>query len=256
MINPFSFASTMASSSASLWRGTIIRHREIGNNRPNELLELYDMEGCPYCKNVREVLTELDLNAKIFPCPKGGSIYRNKVQEMGGKQQFPYLVDPNTGKSMYESVAIIDYLFAQYGSGKTPLTWSIEVINKTTSAASGIFRPNLGINKRPSKQPKALLELYSFESSPFSKPVRERLTELEIPYILRNFGKYDATDFIIPQVRKHMLPSSPPKGPVRRAMYEKYKKLQVPLLIDPNTNSELFESEAILKYLDEEYSQT
>ena len=35
--------------------------------------------------------------------------------ERGGKAQFPYLVDPNTGVEMYESLDIIDYLFETYG---------------------------------------------------------------------------------------------------------------------------------------------
>lgn len=32
--------------------------------------------------------------------------------------QFPYLIDPNTGTEMYESDAIISYLFNTYGDGK------------------------------------------------------------------------------------------------------------------------------------------
>lgn len=35
--------------------------------------------------------------------------------------QFPYMVDPNTGTAMYESDAIIDYLFKTYGEGLPPL---------------------------------------------------------------------------------------------------------------------------------------
>ena len=35
-----------------------------------------------------------------------------------GKSQFPYMKDPNTGKSMLESTDIIQYLFEQYGDGE------------------------------------------------------------------------------------------------------------------------------------------
>ena len=112
LLNPITLTTGMASASASLWRGTVIRHKELGE-RPEQLLKLYDMEGCPYCKLVREVLTELDLNAKILPCPKGGDIYRKEVRELGGKEQFPFLVDPNTGAQLYESSDIINYLFKQ-----------------------------------------------------------------------------------------------------------------------------------------------
>lgn len=40
-----------------------------------------------------------------------GERYRPKVIEMGGKAQFPYMVDPNTNFSGYESDAIVKYLF-------------------------------------------------------------------------------------------------------------------------------------------------
>lgn len=253
MNSTLSLALAMAASSTSLWRGTSIRHKESQHERPQHLLELYDMEGCPFCKIVREAMTELDLDVKILPCPKGGSLYRDEVVKMGGKAQFPFLVDPNTGVEMYESEAIIDYLFATYGSGKTPLVWRASLLTKATSMASSLFRPGLGLRKRASKQAEAALELYSFESSPYSKPVRERLTELELPYIVHNLGKYSASDWIIPVVREPLLGTLPPTGPTRSYLLETKGKLQVPFLIDPNTGMEMFESEAILDYLDQEY---
>jgi hypothetical protein len=39
----------------------------------------------------------LDLDVDVRPCPKGGSVWRDKVVAEGGKAQFPYLVDENTG---------------------------------------------------------------------------------------------------------------------------------------------------------------
>src|ERR1041385_5373525 len=71
--------------------------------RPEKRLELYEFEACPYCRKVREALSILDLEAVVYPCPKQGPRYRREVERRGGKQQFPYLVDPNTGKEMYES---------------------------------------------------------------------------------------------------------------------------------------------------------
>src|SRR5262245_46215666 len=75
---------------------------EIGP-RPEKLLSLYEFEACPFCRKVREALTTFDLDAMIYPCPKGGPRYREEVKERGGKAQFPYLVDPNTDVAMYES---------------------------------------------------------------------------------------------------------------------------------------------------------
>src|SRR2546430_15620902 len=59
--------------------------------RPERLLELYEFEGCPFCRKVREALSVLDLDAVIYPCPKGGPRFRPEVEARGGKQQFPYL---------------------------------------------------------------------------------------------------------------------------------------------------------------------
>ena len=41
--------------------------------RPAKPLVLYEFEGCPFCRKVREALTVLDLEALIYPCPKGGT---------------------------------------------------------------------------------------------------------------------------------------------------------------------------------------
>ena len=67
---------------------------------------------------VREACCTLQLDVAIFPCPKGGTVYRPEAVAMGGKSQFPYMVDPNNaGVAMYEADDIIDYLFKTYGSG-------------------------------------------------------------------------------------------------------------------------------------------
>ncbi|EKX35174.1 hypothetical protein GUITHDRAFT_43846, partial [Guillardia theta CCMP2712] len=88
--------------------------------RPALPLQIYEFESCPFCRKVREAVAILDLDVEFLPCPKGGGVYRAQVQEMGGKQQFPFLVDPNTGTKMYESDDIVDYLFRNYGDGLVP----------------------------------------------------------------------------------------------------------------------------------------
>ncbi|KAL3845691.1 hypothetical protein ACJIZ3_003094 [Penstemon smallii] len=76
-------------------------------------------EACPFCRRVREAITELDLSVEIFPCPKGSLRHRAMVNNLGGREQFPFLIDPNTGVSMYES-DIVKYLFRQYGGERSP----------------------------------------------------------------------------------------------------------------------------------------
>ncbi|HUI26385.1 MAG TPA: glutathione S-transferase N-terminal domain-containing protein, partial [Candidatus Kryptonia bacterium] len=81
-----------------------------------EPLTLYNMEGSPYCRKVREVLSELDLEHTVRNLPKG-SPKRAELIERGGKMQVPYLVDPNTGRELYESDEIVAYLETFYGRG-------------------------------------------------------------------------------------------------------------------------------------------
>ncbi|MCP5091348.1 MAG: glutathione S-transferase, partial [Gammaproteobacteria bacterium] len=139
--------------------------------KPSELLELYEFEGCPFCRLVREVVTELDLDAMIYPCPKGGQRFRPRAIELGGKAQFPFLVDPNSERQMYESLDIIAYLYDTYARRPMPLRWRVGPLQKLGSVASSMPRGLAGSRARRSRAPSAPLELYSFESSPYARPV-------------------------------------------------------------------------------------
>ncbi|KAK9929923.1 hypothetical protein M0R45_026991 [Rubus argutus] len=77
--------------------------QEITTLDPPMRLQLFEFEACPFCRRVREAMTELDLSAEVYPCPKGSIRHRELVNRSGGKEQFPFLIDPNTGISMYES---------------------------------------------------------------------------------------------------------------------------------------------------------
>lgn len=57
-------------------------------NQPSKPLKLYEFEGSPFCRRVREVITMLNLDVEIYPCPKGGQKYRQIVKEKGGKNSF------------------------------------------------------------------------------------------------------------------------------------------------------------------------
>jgi glutathione S-transferase len=216
---------------ATLLRGAQgLRVRRAGR-RPAEPLVLYEFESCPFCRKVREALTVLDLEADVRPCPKGGERFRPDVVARGGKAQFPYLVDPNTGREMYESDAIVRYLFAHYGEGEPPGALLGAFAAVTGSLASGL-RFGLGTHVEPSRAPALPLELWSFEASPFCRIVREKLCVLELPYRLHNVGK---------------------DSPGREAFALRSGKMQVPYLVDPNTGAALFESADIVAYLERTY---
>ena len=83
---------------------------------------LYEFEGCPFCRLVREALCELELDYVAYPCPRetmkeygfsSQSRHRPAVKAAGGKVAFPYLVDHNTGVAMYESRDIVRYLWEE-----------------------------------------------------------------------------------------------------------------------------------------------
>ena len=48
--------------------------------QPAKPLKLYEFEGSPFCRRVREVITLLNLDVEIYPCPKGGQKYRQIVK--------------------------------------------------------------------------------------------------------------------------------------------------------------------------------
>ncbi len=48
-------------------------------------------------RQVREAISILDLDVDVRPTPKDGKVWRPKAVQLGGKAQFPFLVDPNTG---------------------------------------------------------------------------------------------------------------------------------------------------------------
>jgi len=222
--------------------------------KPVKLLELYDFEGCPYCRLVREAITELDLDAMIYPCPKGGKRFRPRVTDLGGKAQFPFLVDPNTGDQMYESLDIIAYLFETYAKRPMPMKWRAGPLQKLGSSITGIARGMSGVRVKSSRPPAEPLQLYSFESSPFARPVRDLLCELEIPYILRSAGRTRISDWVPPAIRDAINMQSDPDLHNRKALLERAGRVSIPYLIDPNTDEEMAESEAIIHYLTATYA--
>jgi glutathione S-transferase len=251
-VHSLKVGSSVLASSLRGWRGSLAFRPRTG--QPEKLLELYEYEASPYCRLVREALTELDLDVMILPCPSGGTRHRPKALALGGKLLFPFLVDPNTGVKMHESRDIIDYLSKTYG-GRLRAPTGIRrggavFASFLTTTARGLR----GAKASPSKAPAKPLELFSFESSPYSRLVRERLCELEIPYLLHNMAKARWEDVGPPWIRARYFPDLPVEGRNRLNLLDLAGKVQVPYLVDPNTGVAMFESEAILKYLDTTYA--
>jgi glutathione S-transferase len=230
MIRPLDVATSVLTTLGRLGSG--MRVGAVGR-RPALPVELYDFEACPFCRKVRETLSILDLDAVVYPCPKGGPTYRPRVRAQGGRELFPYLVDPNTGEAMYESSDIVAYLFREYGDGSVPLVLGAAVLTDFSSVLAGLSRFGAGSRYRRARTPEQPLELYSFEASPFCRIVREALSSLELAYRLHNVAQGSAQ---------------------REAFVARSGRMMVPWLADPNTGAELFESADIVAYLNRTYA--
>ncbi|XP_057793712.1 uncharacterized protein LOC131010278 [Salvia miltiorrhiza] len=202
---------------------------------PSLPLQLYEFEACPFCRRVREAITELDLSVEIFPCPKGSVRHRAMVKRLGGREQFPFLVDLNTGTSIYESSDIVKYLFQQYGGNRSP---SFGILESTllTGWVPTLLRAGRGMTlweNSVKESPPRKLELFSYENNPYARIVREALCELELPYILQSVGE----------------------GSIRKRMLNEISgSKEVPYLVDHNTGVEIGDYKKIVSYLFETYN--
>lgn len=231
-------------------RGAIVAPGASQSKRPQKMLKIYQYEACPFCKKVREVISELDLDVLVYPTPREtlasygymkDSRFRPQALKIGGKNQFPLLVDENTNTVLYESEDIIKYLYSHYGEeAKENIPMKIQAflpsfVSMGFLKTSILLRPlaHMGMIRVPSKEPKVPLELWGFEASPFVKLVREWLDCLEIPYISHSMAKS--------AVEK------------RDSFRKKHGKTLFPYIEDPNTGFKSFESDLIIKYLQKTY---
>jgi glutathione S-transferase len=199
-------------------------------------LILYDFEACPFCRKVREALSHLGLEVEVRPTARG-SVRREELRQRGGKVMVPYLLDPTTGVGLYESDQIVRYLYEHYGGGRVPLLQRLGPLNTVLSCVATALRPTRGSRVvSPLRQyPAALLVLYSRESNPLCRRVREALTELDLAYVCKNV----------------------PRGsPARDELAAGNGQQRVPLLIDPNTRETRNEADTIIAYLYRTYARS
>ena len=240
---------SLLASTARGWRGTqAIRVAKA----PSKRLVVFDRENDPDCRLLRELLTELQLDALIQPCPTGGKRFARRLP---AGAELPYLIDAGEdvrASGLHDCLQHVLETYAEIG-------WATAVLGslpmRLTSKLASTLRGTAGNHAQPSKAPRHPLELYSFESSPYARLVRERLCELELPWILRSFGKEQLADWGPPNLRFTLMPWQPRPGGRREIMLRDTGKAQVPYLIDRNQNIELFESEQILRHLDQHYTR-
>jgi glutathione S-transferase len=77
-------------------------------------LELYELDGCPYCAKVINKLDELGLDYESHEVPRSHG-ERTEVKDVSGQTGVPVLVDNDNGiEGMPESDDIVEYLEKTY----------------------------------------------------------------------------------------------------------------------------------------------
>ncbi len=253
MFHHLNIFSSVVASTVRGWRGS---KGSKTTQQPVQLPILFDSEDNAECRLVREALTELNLDVLIYPCPQGADRFAGELQRYGGANaSIPYLVDPNTNVKLEGAEAINAYLFQQYKQQEIPKNLDATQLNLFNSRLASFARLRItALQAKPAKSAAQPLILYSFESSPYSRPVREKLCELQLPYRLINLGKQQLADVGPATFRFHLGEYHPIPNSKRAELLATKGRVQVPFLIDPNNNIEMFESKDILEYLDKMYA--
>ena len=224
---------------------SVLSNTTLRSTPEDPCLVLYEYEASPYCKRVRETINLLDLTVEYRPCPGARAGFSDELFELTGRRTVPFLLDTRSGKQMFESSDIIQYLLKEYGPPKEsydskalwPITWESFSINTATIVAllRGMPGSMLQSNARSDNIYMRPLELWGYECSPFVRPVREKLCSLGLAHTMISTSRGSSN-------RDKLLAKSG------------QTTFQVPFLVDPNTGVKLFESYDIVDYLESVYT--
>lgn len=93
-----------------------------------EPMTLYRLHGCPYCERVIDWLDDHDVPYRSR-FVAGEHSRRDEVARVAGTRSVPLLIDPDTGVTMPQSGAILEYLAKTYGDVEAvpdPVTVAVE----------------------------------------------------------------------------------------------------------------------------------
>lgn len=71
------------------------------------MITLYINPYCPYCKKTLETAHDIGLDIQVKSKDDAG--VADEVKALGGKKQYPFMVDSDTNTQMYESDDIMEY---------------------------------------------------------------------------------------------------------------------------------------------------
>jgi hypothetical protein len=105
---------------------------------------------------------------------------------------------------------------------------------KITSRIASEVRGKAPEYELPGERPEITLELWNYEASPYCRLAREELGRLGLPYVSRNLAR---------------------RSPRRETYRARFGRMQFPRLYDPNTDTGLFETDAIIAHLRQHYAR-
>ena len=82
------------------------------------MLTLYYKPSCPFCQKTITAADEIGVAFNLKDISADDAL-REELIEKGGKQQVPYMVDPENEVAMYESDDIIAYVKENYAEDTT-----------------------------------------------------------------------------------------------------------------------------------------
>lgn len=85
------------------------------------MLTLYYKPSCPFCQRVLQMADNFNTELELKDIEESEEALA-ELLEKGGENQVPFLVDTDTGVSLYESSDIIDYLRDVSKSTAQPVT--------------------------------------------------------------------------------------------------------------------------------------
>lgn len=221
---------------ASLPGGFRIQESSTAGNfpRPTEPLIVYDAQDAN-SRKIREAVCILDLETMFKPCAEGGKTLKKELSDRltTSTASIPFMIDPNNGTEMSDADEIVAYLFRNYGNNKIPLILRKGPINNFTAKLGMAPRREIGTTYAGNgNTPAKPLQYWAYEASPFCAVVREVLSELEIPHILKPVARGSTK---------------------RQELFDRRGHFQAPYLEDPNTGVAMFESTIIIEYLRKTY---
>jgi len=199
--------------------------------RPKKTLVIYEYESSPFSRKVRQSVSQLDLTVEYRPCPGARFGYSDQLsQRTLGTRTVPFMNDPGnpigTLANIQESDMIVEYLFENFGPGKSKIPGSLKgPLAGRVFGGADVSKPyptyrQDNIYRKP-------LELWGFEGSGESQPVRELLCSLCLAHKAINCSKGSAN-----------LPALKAKNGGK-----------LPYLEDPNTGKKLTGAGEIKAYL-------